>query len=186
MLLRNGHFNVHLQRHFNKYGEKDLVFSVIEFCEENKMEEREIFWIKKLDSIKNGFNLSEGGKLKDYISHKFSFENIKTGEILLDISAKALTEKDPRIDLSGVYKVVHGRNHSTHGWKILGRKTVRKPSLGYLKVQKEISLKNINTGEERSFPSLIGASRALGISFGSLSHLGKGNRSRCGEWTLSI
>lgn len=53
-LKRNSHFNQILQNHFNKYGQEDLEFSIIEFCPKEKLIEREQYWI---DKIKPEFNI---------------------------------------------------------------------------------------------------------------------------------
>lgn len=58
--LRNGrHRNSHLQRAWDK-GER-FDFLVIEECNPEECNEREIYWINHYDSIKNGYNQCEGG-----------------------------------------------------------------------------------------------------------------------------
>ena len=85
------HGNIHLQRAWNKYGEDNFEFSIIEECDIELLDEREIFWIDKLESYYklNGYNITLGGggfrKLTDdeinriyemYESKKYSFEEI--------------------------------------------------------------------------------------------------------------
>lgn len=61
-MLRKGiHPNVHLQNAWNKYGEDSFEFSIIEECSETDLAEREKYWIKTLDTYKNGYNRSLGG-----------------------------------------------------------------------------------------------------------------------------
>jgi len=48
-LRRGTHDNLHLQRLFNKYGEKSLIFEVVETCETNQTLEREQFYINQLE-----------------------------------------------------------------------------------------------------------------------------------------
>ena len=54
LLRRCSHPNKKLQRHYNKYGEEDLVFSVLLGCEKRELTEKEQFFI---DSLKPWFNL---------------------------------------------------------------------------------------------------------------------------------
>lgn len=62
-LLKNeSHHNTHLQSAWKKYGEKAFSFELIEECEEENVDEKEIFYIKTYDSYKNGYNKSTGGK----------------------------------------------------------------------------------------------------------------------------
>lgn len=44
-----------------KYGWDNHTFDVIEVCEENKLNDRERFWIKEFNSFNKGLNLTEGG-----------------------------------------------------------------------------------------------------------------------------
>lgn len=44
-----------------KYGKDAFTFEVIEECPLDKLNERESYWIKYYDTIKNGYNCSEGG-----------------------------------------------------------------------------------------------------------------------------
>jgi group I intron endonuclease len=44
-----------------KYNPKHHNFDILEECSLDVINEREIFWIKKLNSIKNGLNLTKGG-----------------------------------------------------------------------------------------------------------------------------
>lgn len=50
-----------LHRAIRKYGKDAFNWSVIEICEKEKLNEREIFWIKEFNSFKKGYNLTSGG-----------------------------------------------------------------------------------------------------------------------------
>ena len=45
-----------LYRAFRKYGIDNFSFEILELCEEDKLSEREIYWINKLDTLHNGYN----------------------------------------------------------------------------------------------------------------------------------
>ena len=62
-LNNNKHHNEHLQSAWNLYGEESFNFYVIENCAPDLLNEREIYWIDKLNSYinKNGYNLTFGG-----------------------------------------------------------------------------------------------------------------------------
>ena len=62
-LKNNHHRNSYLQKAWNKYGEENFVFEVKETCSKEELDEREIFWIKVLESDKRdkGYNLTNGG-----------------------------------------------------------------------------------------------------------------------------
>lgn len=44
-----------------KYGKDAFTFEVIEECTPEQLNERESYWIKYYDTVKNGYNCSEGG-----------------------------------------------------------------------------------------------------------------------------
>jgi hypothetical protein len=77
-LTGNYHHNIHLQRAWNKYGEKHFKFEIIEYVK--LLDEREIYWIEKLDTFKNGYNRTLGGG--GTLGRKYTEEEIenRTGE----------------------------------------------------------------------------------------------------------
>lgn len=69
-LRHNNHHSKKLQNHFNKYGESDLVFSILICCEKENILDREQFF---LDSIKPWFNNSK--KAGNCLGVKHSLES---------------------------------------------------------------------------------------------------------------
>lgn len=60
--LNNGkHKNQHLLRSWLKYGSDNFEFTIVEECDENKLNEREIYWINYYDAYCNGYNQTKGG-----------------------------------------------------------------------------------------------------------------------------
>lgn len=59
LLRNNSHPNNHLQNSWNKYGEYNFVFEIIEECEESILADREGYWIEhhKSWNRSNGYNL---------------------------------------------------------------------------------------------------------------------------------
>lgn len=52
-----------LYKAFKKYGLENFSFEVIEETENEKLDEREKYWIDYYDSYKNGYNMTLGGRL---------------------------------------------------------------------------------------------------------------------------
>jgi group I intron endonuclease len=61
-LRKNKHFNKHLQRAWNKYGEEHFSFEVICECSTDEINEKEKYYIELYDSFLNGYNNTEGGE----------------------------------------------------------------------------------------------------------------------------
>ena len=62
-LRHNNHYNIHLQRAWNLYGEESFVFSVLEECKEDELNDKEIHWISEFGGYKSEFmyNQTKGG-----------------------------------------------------------------------------------------------------------------------------
>lgn len=71
-----------LQNAFNKYGKDYFIFTVVEYCDESLLDEREIEWIKTFETKEKGYNCTEGGKRGRFCQEtktKMSKNSAKTG-----------------------------------------------------------------------------------------------------------
>lgn len=69
-LRKNTHPNKYLQNAFNKYGEINFDFRIIEYCNIEELETKEIFWINYNKTITTGYNLKKGGKSCSFVSQE--------------------------------------------------------------------------------------------------------------------
>lgn len=55
-----------LQKAWNKYGENNFIFEIVEFCEADKLNEREMYWIDYYRcnhaKYRQGYNMTDGGE----------------------------------------------------------------------------------------------------------------------------
>lgn len=58
-LKQNNHDNIYLQRAWNKYGSAKFTFKILEVCNENELNGKEIYYISKYRS--KSYNLNNGG-----------------------------------------------------------------------------------------------------------------------------
>jgi len=57
------HSNPYFQNSYDKYGEENFKYSIIEICEKEELSEREIFYIKEFNTKHpNGYNVTDGGE----------------------------------------------------------------------------------------------------------------------------
>lgn len=82
-LRKNKHHNNHMQNSFNKYGEENFSYGVIEYCEPNKLDELEIHYINFFNAIENGFNIIDGG-ISTPITPKLDLSNDEIKKLYLD------------------------------------------------------------------------------------------------------
>lgn len=82
-LRRNVHDNIYLQSAFNKYGEFNMKFEILELCDYDNSDEREVYWINQYNSCDRlyGYNLESGGKNHKTLSEetKFKISQKRTG-----------------------------------------------------------------------------------------------------------
>lgn len=64
-LKLGNHYNVYLQREYNKYGDNAFVGRVLSICSETEIDRMECYWIKKYKTadVNYGYNLDSGGNL---------------------------------------------------------------------------------------------------------------------------
>lgn len=78
MLNQNKHYNVYLQRSYNKYGKKNFLFEILEEYEPEFCLAMEYYWVTLLNTVKNGYNAEyprfpfEGFKLRKSTKKKMS------------------------------------------------------------------------------------------------------------------
>lgn len=70
-LKNNTHYNTHLQRAFNKYGVENFEFTVIEYCDQDMLYERENFWIGHYQTY--DFELGYNATIPSVGDEKFRF-----------------------------------------------------------------------------------------------------------------
>lgn len=76
------HANRHLQNHVNKHGVKVLLFSIIEYCSEEKLLEREQYY---MDTLNPEFNISPTAKSNLGVKHTEEFKR-KVSEAMSNMS----------------------------------------------------------------------------------------------------
>jgi group I intron endonuclease len=83
-LRHKKHYNDHLQKSFNKYGENYFIFDIICECEEDKLDELERYYISYYDCMNphKGYNAESGGNANKHWSEELTqkMKEIRSGE----------------------------------------------------------------------------------------------------------
>ena len=139
-LRRRKHGNTHLQSAVDKYGIENFTFSVIEECPIEMLDEREVFWIEKLQSAnrKYGYNRSLGGQANRLVSEhtrmlmreRFEGEKSRTAKISEDVAKDIVQRLTKGESIHGIAKAL-GISHkivagirAKHKWKYLTKGVV--------------------------------------------------------------
>lgn len=149
-LRKHTHENFHLQNAWNKYGEKNFVFELIEeLIERKKLIEREQYWLDRYCSYRseNGYNIlctagsPLGRKLSEETKKKIS--KTHTGKILSDETKRKLSEinkgkkhtKETRKKISeshrGENNPFYGKKHSVETKRKLSERKKGKNNPNY-------------------------------------------------------
>ena len=99
-MAKNGKDDTKLYRAMRKYGIENFSFEVIEECNLNELNEKEIYWITKYDSCNNGYNISPGGDSGtpkavvqyDLLGNKLAtYTSLRAAASILNLSGANLT-----------------------------------------------------------------------------------------------
>lgn len=71
-LRRNAHENDCLQKAWNKYGEDNFIFSIVEECKAEELDDLEKYYISKYNSLshENGYNIEGGGNSNKHVPQR--------------------------------------------------------------------------------------------------------------------
>lgn len=189
-----------LQRAFYKYGFENFSFEVIEECEPNKLNEREMFYIA---TLKPEYNMNKGGT-----GNKGYVVSDETKKLLSKLGRKQWDSYDEEIrgkiiakQLTGPRK---GKHHSEETKKLLAEKTkdyfrrnggmseeqkrsISKALKGKLRPNDSRNYKPVVAISEKGmkfyFLSIKHASIILDINYSEIAHCLRGDRKRAGGFT---
>lgn len=81
-----------ISKAIQKYGIESFTFEVLETCTKELLNSREIYWISKYNSYKEGYNSTSGGDSpEESINHKLTLENVKNIQSELQVSKLPMT-----------------------------------------------------------------------------------------------
>lgn len=106
--------NKYLKNDWKLYGEQNFIFFIIEECDIELLNIKEIYWIKKLHAhlTENGYNISWGG------------EPVMRGLHHTEETKKKISEK--MRDIHGINNPMYGKHHSEETKKILSQVNIGK------------------------------------------------------------
>ena len=157
-LRKNKHYNIYLQRAFNKYGEKSFEFNVLEYCTKEQLNNNEKWWINYFKSTlkEKGYNNESGGNSNYNISEETrkKMSNAQKGEKhpMYGKKGKLSPNYGKKLSLETRKKIsknhahLTGKDHANYGkkysekWKKNMRLKVSKSknTTGYFRVSKPI------------------------------------------------
>lgn len=187
------HDNDYLQKAWKKYGETNFKFYILECCDANKLDEREIYYIELHNTLNHdyGYNLKSGGQnngvqASDYVKEKISkalkksySENEEFRERCRENALSQWTNPEIKAKILGENNSMYGKHHTQESRRKMSEKRIGKPS------PKRNNTPILCVELNQVFKDAVTACKELGISSsntGSLLQVCYGKRKTCGGY----
>lgn len=111
---RDGKF----QRALKKYGRSGFIWGIIEECDINLLNDREIYWIAEYKTVENGYNLSPGGGQPPEYSCKEYLVESPNGdrEQIKNLSQYC---RDNNLNVAHIHETLYGKRLLHKGYKLI-------------------------------------------------------------------
>lgn len=129
-LNRGSHDNDYLQKSWNKYGCDNFDFYIIELCDINILNEREVYYIDLYETLSRdkGYNLTSGGGANKQYSQEVC-EKISQALMGHEVSLETrIKVSQNHADVSGEKHPMYGRKHSEEAIEKMRQAGIGRPS----------------------------------------------------------
>ena len=187
-LNNNIHDNDYLQNAWDKYGEKCFVFSVLEYCIENRLDEREVYYIEKYNTLNRdyGYNLKSGGqnggskysdelKLKMSNSVKKSYDEKLRNKRKLDALSQ-WSNPEIKAKILGENNGMYGKTHSEETRKKISN--ANKGTISWRRNTTPVYCIELN----KYYKDATDAGNELGCRSSNILNVCRGERKMCGGY----
>lgn len=177
-LKNNMHFNDYLQKAWNKYGSNNFIFYIVELCDVNDLDEREIYYIDLYDTLNrdNGYNLMAGGNYNRKLLNE-SCQKISKALTGHDVSIETRMKiSKNHADISGEKNPMYGKHHTEES-----KAKIRDASIGR-KSPKRNTTPVYCIELDRKFDDASTAGSELNIDSSGILKCCRGERITCGKY----
>lgn len=105
-----------LYRAFKKYGISKFTFEIVEECQINELNEREIYWIAQYDSFNNGYNMTLGGEACNGTNDKVVYQYDLSGSLIGEYKSAHEAARALNIQFTNICKVCRGERKTAGGF----------------------------------------------------------------------
>lgn len=183
--LKNGtHDNDYLQMAWDKYGENNFIFRVLELCDENDLDEKECYYIKYYDATNKdyGYNLKDGGqhgkmteysrkKLSEAIKH--SFEGPERRKKSIESAYKQWQNPEIKQKIMGKNNGMYGKHHTEEAKEKISK--ARTGTISPFRDKHKVLCVELN----KIFEDAVTAAKELGTQSGGILQVCRGERKTC-------
>ena len=105
-----------LYRAFKKYGISKFTFEIVEECQIEELNEREIYWIAQYDSFNNGYNMTLGGEACNGTNDKKVYQYDISGKLIGEYKSAHEASRILNIQFTNICKVCRGERKTAGGF----------------------------------------------------------------------
>lgn len=174
----NKHFNEYLQKSWNKYGPNNFNFYIVELCDINQLDEREIYYINLYKTLNRnkGYNLMSGGTFGRKYSRE-SCEKISRALQGHDVSDKTRMKiKKNHADMSGDKNGMYGKHHTEEAKRKVSE--VNSGKISAKRNRNAVCCVELN----KIFEDATVASKTLNLDSSGILKCCRGERKTCGGY----
>lgn len=147
----NRSHSILLQRAWNKYGENNFKFQILEICDEKDLDDKERVYITLYNSCENGYNIEDGGNENKHLSDT---TKCKLRNAHLGIKCSQETREKMSKSRLGELNPMYGKQHTEETRQIISEKnkgrTGHPQSEHQKQVAREANLGKIVSDETRN------------------------------------
>lgn len=107
-------FNCHFYRAIRKYGVDNFTFEIVEFCNPNELNDREIYYIGKFNSYEYGYNMTIGGQDFSCTTQKAVDQYDVEGNLIC--TYKSIAEARRKTGVRHIDRVLRGISRTAGGF----------------------------------------------------------------------
>lgn len=183
------HHNSYLQNSWNKYGEDIFCFYVLEYCEIEQLDEKEIYYIDLYNTTNRdcGYNLKSGGQLsgsyytketKEKISKsvKESYQNSNLREVRKNNALNQWSNPKIKEKIIGSNNGMYGRKHTDESKNKMSN--AKKGQKAFNRNTTPVLCKELN----KQFDDATTAGKELSLDSSGILKVCKGERKTCGGY----
>lgn len=188
-LNRNAHCNDYLQNAWNKYGKDGFKFYIIESCDVEQLDEKEIYYIDFYNTMDRnyGYNMKSGGQLSsnkysDEVKQKMSqsvkasYENSNLRDIRKKNAINQWSNIEIKQKIMGVNNGMYGKQHTEEAKQKMSAKKKGKQS--WRRNTTPVFCIELN----KQFNDATEAGNELSIDGSAILKVCRGERKTCGGY----
>ena len=147
-----------------KYGQKNFSFEIIEECSRELLDEREVYWIEKLQATSNGnYNILKGGQDRMKFDNKPVELYDLQGNYIRTIESATKVAEELQVQRSTIYQVLHGLRPTCRGYQMKYQEKIEQIMTPFISCQggtkKVVQLNKYDDSVIQIFNSIAEAAR---------------------------